>query len=116
MDQNTLLFMIKLSSYLEKYFDEQPEHTVQFAVSHLQWPLVTAENVLNVFTNCHGPRCCSRVATSVFGKLNRDLEYVIFIKISVTSKNVINLNPYVRTNIPKSTSRLHIIRKPETDW
>ena len=35
LDQNTLLFMIKLSSYLEKYFDKQPEHTVQFAISHL---------------------------------------------------------------------------------
>ncbi len=57
-----------------------------------------AENVLNVFTNCHGPRSCSRVATSVFGKLNRDLEYVIFSKISVTSKNVIKLNPYVQTS------------------
>ena len=57
-----------------------------------------AENVLNVFTNCHGPRCCSRVATSVFGKLHRYLEYVIFFKISVMSKNVINLNPYVQTS------------------
>ncbi len=39
LDQNKLLFMIKLSSYLEKYFDKQPEHTV---------PFVSAENVLNV--------------------------------------------------------------------
>jgi hypothetical protein len=46
----------------------------------------------NVFTNCHGPQCCSRVSTGVFGKSNRNLEYVIiFYNISVTSENVINL-------------------------
>ena len=33
-DQNTLLFMFKFSSYLEKYYDKQPEHTVKFAVIH----------------------------------------------------------------------------------
>ena len=74
--------MIKLSSYLEKYFDKQPEHTVNARF----WP------ECNVFTNCHGPQCCSRVSTGVFGKSNRNLEYVIiFYNISVTSKNVINL-------------------------
>jgi hypothetical protein len=52
----------------------------------------------NVFTNCYGPQChrirnsCSRVSTRVFGKSNRNLEYVIiFFNISVTSKYVINL-------------------------
>jgi hypothetical protein len=39
-----------------------------------------------MFTNCHGPQCCSRVSTWVFGKSNRNLEYVIiFFNISVTS-------------------------------
>ena len=87
-----MLFVIKRSSYLEKYFDKQPEHTVKFAVS----PLVPE---CNVFTNCHGPQCCSRVSTRVFGKSNRNLEYVIiFFNISVTSKYVINLIifPYVQ--------------------
>ena len=71
---------------------KQPEHTVKFAVS----PLVPE---CNVFTNCHGPQCCSRVSTRVFGKSNRNLEYVIiFFNISVTSKYVINLIifPYVQ--------------------
>jgi hypothetical protein len=69
-DQNTLLVIIKLSSYLETYFDTQPEHQVKFAVNHTR--VIPAESLLyfngqNVFKNCHGPRCCSRVSISVFG-------------------------------------------------
>jgi catabolite regulation protein CreA len=41
--------------------------------------------------------------TRVFEKSNRDLEYVIF-KISVTSKNVINL--IIRTFLPRTQTSL----------
>jgi hypothetical protein len=52
-------------SYLEKYFDKQPDNIQKFATRTRH-------------TNCHGPWWCSWGSTRVFGKSNRDLEYAIF--------------------------------------
>ena len=86
--------MIKLSSYLEKYFRyktatgpdvkkyfdiikyKQPD--IKFAASWNQNLQQARGAHIAIDVIVHAPWWCSRISTSVFGKSNRHLEYVIF--------------------------------------
>jgi hypothetical protein len=103
-DQNTLFnicdqtFIFTLKSIFDKqpdrrkkYFDKQPDIKI---CSKLESKF---QQVRGILFNSPCPWWCSWVSTRVFGKTNRDLEYVIFSNICDVRKRHKSDHPYKQT-------------------
>jgi hypothetical protein len=82
---------------VKKYFDKRTaRHKI---CSKLESKFTTGTR--HVYTNSNSPWWCSWVSTRVFGKSNRDLEYVIILNFCDVKIRHKSDHPYKQTNMHK---------------
>jgi hypothetical protein len=85
---------------LKNIFDKKPDINLQQATRHM-------------FTNCNRSWWCSWVSCRVFGKSNRDLEYVIFLNsCDVKIRHNLIIRTYMQNRV---VVRLYITRSKRLD-